>query len=365
MADAVVPVVNNKIDEVKKTWSSGIFGWGEDFFDNEELFHQIDWTAPKPKFEIGNETEDLNIDIDEDNKKWEVMGEDTFDPIFSDEEEKIEENQSTNDEIQEDKNEIIEWELAEPKITGDKKIDEIVENTDEEIEEEVEEEVQEVIPVVVSNPRSSTVQATEIKSNNEDKVKIIEKNIPEEINNTIPEEDEEEEQERTITDEEKIEIEPEKEESDLMKKFLELVNKTKELYNLAQMEETEYVELIWWDTGKSEVIYNLRLIKEDEESDSILISKIETDKESWEQEQNNLQLKNSYWSLEIILDEQVLYDEIEDLQDDQNKKMQVIDKINKFIFLVSEELKVYERDRKEKERMEQERRKLRDIFRNF
>jgi hypothetical protein len=60
-----------------------------------------------------------------------------------------------------------------------------------------------------------------------------------------------------------------------------------------------------------------------------------------------------------------LYDEIEDLQDDQNKKMQVIDKINKFIFLVSEELKVYERDRKEKERMEQERRKLRDIFRNF
>ncbi|MEI8253102.1 MAG: hypothetical protein WCG25_05140 [bacterium] len=108
----------------------------------------------------------------------------------------------------------------------------------------MEEEVQEVIPVVVSNPRSSTVQATEIKSNNEDKVKIIEKNIPEEINNTIPEEDEEEEQERTITDEEKIEIEPEKEESDLMKKFLELVNKTKELYNLAQMEETEYVELI-------------------------------------------------------------------------------------------------------------------------
>ncbi len=364
MADAIVPVANNKIEEQKKISSPGIFGWGEDFFDNEELFHQIDWTAPKPKIEIENDTEDLDIDINEDNKKWEVISEDTFDPIFSDEEEKIEENQSAKDEIQEDKNEIIEWELSEPKITEEKKIEEIVENEDEVIEEEEEEEVQEVMPVVVSNPRSSTVQTTETKSNNEDKVNIIAKDIPEEIYNTIPDEVEEE-QERTMTDEEKIEIEPEKEESDLMKKFLELVNKTKELYNLANMEETEYVELIWWDTGKSEVIYNLRLIKEDEESDSILISKIETEKESWEQEQNNLQLKNSYWSLEIILDEQVLYDEIEDLQDDQNKKMQVIDKINKFIFLVSEELKVYERDRKEKERMEQERRKLRDIFRNF
>jgi hypothetical protein len=99
------------------------------------------------------------------------------------------------------------------------------------------------MPVVVSNPRSSTVQTTETKSNNEDKVNIIAKDIPEEIYNTIPDEVEEE-QERTMTDDEKIEKKKKKEESDLMKKFLELVNKTKELYNLANMEETEYVELI-------------------------------------------------------------------------------------------------------------------------
>jgi len=69
--------------------------------------------------------------------------------------------------------------------------------------------------------------------------------------------------------------------------------------------------------------------------------------------------------LQIILDEILLYDEVQDLIDDENKKMQVIDKLNKFIFLVSEELKIYEREKKDREIMEKERRRLKDIFRNF
>jgi len=153
--------------------------------------------------------------------------------------------------------------------------------------------------------------------------------------------------------------------SDLIQKFDELVNKTTQLYDTAGMDDDDYIQLIGGNNGKSSINYNLRLIKEEDQNDRILISKIETDNDSSLQEQNNLHLKKNDGSLQIILDEVLLYDEVQDLQDDDNKKMQVVDKLNKFIFLVGEELKIYERDQKEKQRMEQERRKLRDIFRNF
>lgn len=342
MAD---PVVNDSLNEQKKAttmagqvWSSWVFGWGEDVFDNEELFHPINGEDRKQKIEID---ENLNLDIDENEI---INDEEVFDPIFTDED-KIEnlENEETK-KIEE--NEILKWEVVEKNeiINNDKWNKEItVENSDEEgikeeiiedsNEEEVSEWVKEEIPVA-ENPQSASQPAPLEKES--DTGTTIEK-----------------------------EKESEDEKSDLMKKFWELVDKSKQLYEVAQMEDGEYVELVWWNTGTAQIVYNFRLIQEDDENSSILISKIETNTESGDQEQNNLQFKNNDWSIEILLDEQLLYDEIEDLQDDQNKKMQVMDKLNKFIFLISEELKIYERDRKEKERMEQERRKLRDIFRNF
>ena len=44
-----------------------------------------------------------------------------------------------------------------------------------------------------------------------------------------------------------------------------------------------------------------------------------------------------------------LYDEIKDLQNDPNKKMQVLEKMNKFIFLLDEEYKKIQKYKKEKE----------------
>jgi hypothetical protein len=70
-------------------------------------------------------------------------------------------------------------------------------------------------------------------------------------------------------------------------------------------------------------------------------------------------------SLQVILDDVLLLDEIEHLQDDPKKKMQVTEKLNKFIFLMSEYLKKAEKEAKEKEEAENERRRLQDIFRNF
>jgi hypothetical protein len=70
-------------------------------------------------------------------------------------------------------------------------------------------------------------------------------------------------------------------------------------------------------------------------------------------------------SLQVIIDDVLLFDEVEHLQDDPKKKMQVTEKINKFIFLLSEHQKKIEKEAKEKEEAEQDRRRLQDIFRNF
>jgi len=70
-------------------------------------------------------------------------------------------------------------------------------------------------------------------------------------------------------------------------------------------------------------------------------------------------------SLQVLLDDVLLFDEMEHLQDDPKKKMQVSEKLNKFIFLLSEHQKKMEKEAKEKEEAEQERRRLQDIFRNF
>lgn len=70
-------------------------------------------------------------------------------------------------------------------------------------------------------------------------------------------------------------------------------------------------------------------------------------------------------SLEVVVNDMLLFDEVEDFTQDQKKKLQVIDKINKFTFLASEELRKMEKEIKEKEEEEKERRRLQEIFRNF
>ena len=56
-----------------------------------------------------------------------------------------------------------------------------------------------------------------------------------------------------------------------------------------------------------------------------------------------------------------MYDELEDLIEDQSKRSQVLEKINKFIFLITEEYKKIEKQKKEKEKKSI----IKWIFRNF
>ena len=99
----------------------------------------------------------------------------------------------------------------------------------------------------------------------------------------------------------------------------------------------------------------------------LFITKIEQDKETDEETTNELKFtfNQENASLEVIVNDTLLFDEIHDFTEDQKKKLQVVDKLNKFTFLASEELRKMEKEIKEKEENEKERRKLQEIFRNF
>ncbi|MEI6774711.1 MAG: hypothetical protein WCL18_08255 [bacterium] len=99
----------------------------------------------------------------------------------------------------------------------------------------------------------------------------------------------------------------------------------------------------------------------------VFITKTEQDKETEEEIVNELRFtfNQEALSLEVVINDTLLFDEIADFTEDQKKKMQVIDKLNKFTFLASEELRKIEKEIKEHEEAEKERRKLQEIFRNF
>jgi len=105
----------------------------------------------------------------------------------------------------------------------------------------------------------------------------------------------------------------------------------------------------------------------DPEFPMVSVTKIETDKTDEEETTHelNFYLSEDGTSLNVNLDEELLFEEEVDLKDDAKRKMEVMDKVNKFIFLVSEESKKIEREIKEKQAEQEEKRKLQDIFRNF
>lgn len=99
----------------------------------------------------------------------------------------------------------------------------------------------------------------------------------------------------------------------------------------------------------------------------LFITKIEQDKETEEETVNELRFtfNQETSSLEVMVNDTLLFDEIQDFTEDPKKKMQVSEKLNKFVFLASEEQRKLEKEIKEKEEAEKEKRKLQDIFRNF
>jgi len=151
--------------------------------------------------------------------------------------------------------------------------------------------------------------------------------------------------------------------TDVQKKFGELFFTTKKIYELRNIEDS--FDILWADNDKIFVSY--RFLLDETNEPMIFITKIEQDKETEEETVNELRFtfNEETSSLEVMVNDTLLFDEIQDFTEDQKKKLQVMDKLNKFIFLASEELRKIEKEIKEREEEERERKKLQEIFRNF
>ena len=149
--------------------------------------------------------------------------------------------------------------------------------------------------------------------------------------------------------------------TDVQKKFWELQWKTEKIHELVWKDLDVWFDLLWWNDDRQKITYKISSW-----SDYVTIEKNEFNKEDESNLENTLEFVleedlEQNMSVSVIVNEVELYDEIKDLQKDSNKKMQVMEKMNKFIFLLDEEYKKIKKYQKEKE----ERNAIKWVFRNF
>ena len=223
---------------------------------------------------------------------------------------------------------------------------------------------------IVQSPAQVTPQAStinQIPAPQVQQVPVQKINIPEEVAPMVTQSEPEERVQSPIQEpEEKISLAT-KLQTDVQKKFGELFFTTKKIYELKNKtgitEET--FDILWANNDK--IIISYKFLLDETNDPMIFITKIEQDQETEEETINELRFtfNEETLSLEVVINDVLLFDEIQDFTQDQKKKLQVIDKLNKFTFLTSEELRKIEKEIKEKEEAERERRKLQEIFRNF
>jgi len=294
-----------------------LFWWSEDIFNNSDIF-----------FDNTKSTDENEIFADNLSKKYNI------------EDENIINNEPDDSELPYadvlDKNKSYEHEFQEETPT-----------------DEIQQETQEYKMDEKYYPKAEVQNIQETKEETKEE----------------PQEDLEEETEEQVEprDDEQIEEESPQEQkaSDIQNKFNELLNLTKKVYESDKSITEEWFEIIWADNDKLNILYQFQL--EDSDNPEITINKLETNKESEEENINQLKffIDQDSASLNIVLNDTLLFDEVEDLQNEPKKKMQIVDKLNKFIFLAQEHLKKIEKEMNEKFKIEQERKKLQDIFRNF
>lgn len=174
----------------------------------------------------------------------------------------------------------------------------------------------------------------------------------------------EEVSEKTVSEEETYEEEDEETPvlSDIQEKFTSLLENVSALHEMLSLENWETLEIIWANNDDFSILYHFSLNEQYE----IRVKRIETQKQSNETSFNELKLWINPESnfFELFLDDVLLYEESELLQD-AKKKSQVIEKINKLIFLSESKIKDIQKEMRAKQQEEDERRRLNDIFRDF
>lgn len=310
---------------------------------HEELFNDA-W-IPKAKEE---EKFDINLNLD----NQEVKKEENVEKIEEVEDVKIEEEKSEsifkNEEdinLEEEKDQTVEKEENVKNVEEDKKEEESVEMPDLSRLENVENVnvEEEKVPVVV--PIQPVVDENVVETSDLSWMKWMDlSRLENEEEDDFDDEDDE--------DEEEIK-------SDLVLKFEELKDKVYDVYDADDsLPFDDKIQVLWADNEKIYVLYIMSV--KDEENESVIITKEETNQDTEKKQTNNLEFtfdKTSN-SLKVKVDDFLLYDEHKELLEKPNKKSQVMEKLNKFIFLLSEHVKSLEKDK-------EKRKELEVLFRNF
>ena len=224
-------------------------------------------------------------------------------------------------------------------VTDEPVIEEIPAPVVEEITTPVVEEtavVEEVIPEVVAPAIEEVVE------------EVVEEVIPAPVVEVTP---------TPVVETAVVEEAPMIEVSDVKAKYNELANNIGVLSNGS----TEAIQIVGSNTDSAHVEYTFT-----KDEDIVEVTRTETNKETEDSSENIIAFVSSLddGQIQVFLDDTLLFEE-EELLADPKKKMQVMEKFNKLIFLTGEKLKDVEKARKAQEAELQEKRRLQDIFRNF
>ncbi len=224
-----------------------------------------------------------------------------------------------------------------------------------EIKPEIKIEKKEIVKEIIKEKKKEAATPVKIKTEVVEEKKPVIKETKIEVKPTVKEE---RHNDPIAQDIEKAKTNPMK--TDLQDKFDELLVETKKVYELLGEKDTfEGFDVVGGNDDRLKTTYNFILSGDDKEH--LEIKKIELNKTDNNVQEFKLDFVLNETSLNIKIDWELLYDEISDLQENANKKMQVMEKLNKFIFLISEEFKKLEKEKWKKEK----RNIMKGIFRNF
>lgn len=352
-------------------WNTDDLWANDDIFDSSEVKEDVQ-EEPEIVDHIDEPQEEDKPEQEVQPEKVENQSQEELHPVEEipqekDEEDKQEKKEENNDEEDEDFDDDID------------DIDDIDDEEDED-EEDKEEEYEDIDDNKentkindsneswTANNNESKVQPNEAEEDDEEEndAPVENKNNEEESDEYFddfgedeepeeaPKTDEEEKENITIQDYEKYD--PNLFKTDVQKKFGELQWKTEQIHKLVGKEFDVWFDLLWWNDDRQKTIYKIISWE-----DYVEIEKEELNKEDESTKSNLLGFVLNWNNLEIYVNDVLLYNEIPDLQNDPNKKMQVLEKMNKFIFLLDEEYKKIQKYKKEKE----ERNAVKWVFRNF
>jgi len=356
----------------------------EDIEDNKETGDNEESDDNEKNEDDENIENNEDVENDEKTGDNEEIDEIKYDEEMDEDDEIIKENEPLNNEgiIVEDEEEIEDDDLNETnkkkEIIG-KNSDEEEGKTDDEIEKDSGEENEEKDDwdeIIINTPiqvnpnkkdkKEEKLKDKKMKKNSETWGMVTEEEIKLEQWQDLP--DIEDDEEYQPSDEEIFEQEPEFfADDELSQQFMHLVENTRGIFKLEHRdwEQDHYFKILWWKTNNSTLEYLFYLIEEDDEPIDLYIKKVETNQESWEENEHLVQFSYNNKELSIFVDEVILYEMINKAESDSSEYNDTKAILEKFTFLTDNyyrELKTkYDEERKER----QKKRQLQQIFKGF